>query len=309
MGSYSSYLKQTQRFLREAKQEFLNPQDLLEYVNRARREVAMRAMCVRRLTSIDGSIATITLLSGGHSYSSSPVVTISAPDFPSGQGVYPNGSQATASAVVSAGVIQQIVVTYGGSGYFEPTVTITDTTGIGAAASANVVGVNLLNPAQEQYPLSEIDVSNFPGVDSVYLVHSVSIIYADYRYSLPQYSFTTYQAMIRQYPFQYQYVPTMCSQTGQGVDGIIFMYPLPAQPYQVEYDCFCLPQDLTATNSQDVIPRPWDDVVPYFAAHLAYLEIQNLNAARYYLDLYDQMLVRYSTAVRFGRAVNPYGRY
>ncbi len=309
MGSYATYLQQTQRFLREARQDFLNPQDLLEYVNRARREVAMRAMCVRRLTPISGSIETVTVTAGGSHYSANPTVTISAPDFPSGTAPYPNGDQATATAVVSAGTIQSIQVTYGGHGYFQPIVTITDATGSGATATANIVGVNKIVLGQEQYPLSAIDVSSFPGVSCVFMVLGISIIYADYRYSLPVYSFSTYQALIRQYPFQYTYVPTFATQTHQGADGTIFMYPLPSQTYQVEYDCFCLPQDLTAPNSEDVIPQPWDDVVPYFAAHLAFLEIQNMNASEYFFKKYNEMLIRYSTAARFGRAISYYGRY
>lgn len=309
MATLNKYLQQLQRFLREAKQDFLNPEDLISYINRARREVAMRAMCVRRLTPISGSIETITVTAGGSKYSNTPTVTITAPDFPSGNGQYPNGDQATASAIVVAGVIQQIVVNYGGHGYFEPLVTITDTTGSGAAATANVVGINVVTQGKEVYNFSDIDVSSFPGVDSVYMILSVAVIYSNYRYVLPCYPMTTYQAYIRQYPFQYEYVPTFCMMTGQGSDGQIFMYPLPSQTYQVEYDCFCIPADLTDNNSQDVIPKPWDDAVSYFAAHLAYLEIQNMNSAQYYLDLYDKMLLRYSNYVRWGRTPNPYGRW
>lgn len=269
----------------------------------------MRAMCVRRLTPISGSVTTITVTTGGSGYSASPTVTISAPDFPSGQGSLASGSQATATATVAAGVIVAITVTYGGYGYFQPVVTITDSTGTGATATATVTGVNTIVAGQEQYPLSGINVSLFPGVDSVYLVHGVSVIYSNYRYSLPCYSFTVYQAMIRQYSLQYRYVPAFCSQTGQGSDGIIFMYPIPSQTYQVEYDCFCLPQDIFDDGGQDVIPKPWDDVVPYMAAHLAFLDLQNLNTAEYFWKKYNEMLVRYSTAVRFSRMVNPYGRY
>ena len=309
MGDWATYMKQTQRFLREAKQEFVNPNDILNAINRARREVAMRAMCVRRLTPVSGSCTSVTVTAGGSGYSSSPTVTISTPDFPSGQAPYPNGSQATATATVVGGVITAINIVYGGYGYFQPIVTITDSTGSGATGTVNVTGMNVIVQGQEQYPLSSIDVSMFPGVDSVYMVHGVSIIYSNYRYSLPQYDFSTYQAKIRQYSLLYQYVPAFCTQTQQGADGIMFFYPLPSQTFQAEYDCFCLPQDLTAPGSQDVIPKPWDDVVPYFAAHIIYNELQNWNAAKYYLDLYDKMLVRYSTAARWGRASNMYGRY
>ena len=38
MASLFDYLKQTQRFLREGKQDLLNPEDLIGYINRARRD-------------------------------------------------------------------------------------------------------------------------------------------------------------------------------------------------------------------------------------------------------------------------------
>jgi hypothetical protein len=187
--------------------------------------------------------------------------------------------------------------------------TITDPTGKGATAKATVLYVMTLNQGQEVYNFADVDLSPFPGVSSVYGVRSVSIIYANYRYSLPMYSFSTYQSMIRQYPFQYQYVPTFCSQYGQGATGSIYVYPLPSQTYQMEWDMQCLPQDLEDNESVEVLQSPWDELPPYFAAHLAYNEIQNLNAAKYYLDLYNQMAKEYSGEARIGRVVNPYGRY
>src|SRR5256885_1390929 len=100
MATLFNYLKQTQRFLREGKQDFLNPDDLIDYVNRARREVAGRAQCIRRLTPISGSCISASVVAAGSGYSSSPIVTISPPDFPSGQLPHASGSQATALAIV-----------------------------------------------------------------------------------------------------------------------------------------------------------------------------------------------------------------
>jgi hypothetical protein len=303
------YQKQTQKFLHDTKQELLNPRDIVGYINRARREVAERTQCVRRLTPIAGKITSYTITNQGSGYSNNPTFTVSAPDFPSGSAPYPNGSQATASGIVQGGKITSIFSTYGGDGYFQPILTITDSTGSGASATPIVTGVNKLNPGQESYNFSDIDVSIFPGVDSVFAIKGVSVIYANYRYSLPMYSFSVYQAKIRQYPFQYQYVPCFASQYGQGNQGSFYAYPIASQVYQWEFDCFCEPQDLIDNQSVDVIPRPWDDVVPYFAAHLCYLELQNFNAANYYLQLFDNMTLRKSNYARVGRAVNIYGRY
>lgn len=309
MTSLNQYMQDTQRLLRQAKQTLVNPDDLRVYINRARREIAMRSQAIRVLTPIQGSVVSVAVTDGGSGYSESPTVTITAPDFPGGGVNDPNGAQATAVATVQAGVIVGIEVTYGGSGYFRPAVTITDDTGSGATATASVSPINVLNAGQEQYRFSDINLAAFPGVEAVYYVRGVSLIYANYRYSLPCYPFSTYQSHIRQYPFQYQYVPTFCSQFGQGVNGSFFFYPLPSQAYQMEWDCQCIPSDLVDNLSVEALPAPWTDAVMYFAAHIAALELQNFQAAKGFLELYEKFAQRYSDYARAGRVVNPYGRF
>lgn len=303
------YQQDVQRLLREQKQILANPTDLARYINRARREVAMRSQAIRFLTTISAPVLSCALTAAGSGYTA-PTVTISPPDFPSGGVNSPNGRQATALATVEAGRIVGIDITDGGDGYFEPTVTITDATGTGAAAALTVGSISQLNAGQEQYKFSDIDVSSMPGVDSVYFVRSASIIYSNYRYSLPSYSFSTYQAKIRNYPAgQYQYVPTFMTQFGQGVGGSLFFFPIPSQIYQLELDCQCLPKPLVTNQSVEVLPEPWTDGVAYFAAHFAMLEIQNFNAAKGYLELFEKFAQRYSDYSRAGRVTNPYGRW
>ena len=303
------YLKQVQRLLREQKQQFSNPEDLMDYINRARREVAGRTQCIRRLTPISAPIVSAQVVTGGSGYTA-PIAVVSAPDFPGGALPNPNGAQATAAVEIINGVVQNVVMTYGGDGYFQPTITIVDPTGTGAVVNPVLGPINTLNVGQEVYPFSGIYVGNWPGVDCVHAIKSVSVIYADYRYSLPMYAFSVYQAMIRQYPFQYQYVPTMASQFGQGNNGSFYAYPLPSQTYQWEFDCFCLPQNMQLDNSiPEAIPQPWTDAVPYFAVSLAFMELGNLNAATYYEQQFDKRTLGYSGYARPGRIVNPYGRY
>jgi hypothetical protein len=308
MATLNTYLKAAQKLLHEKRQEELNPRDLIDYINEGRREVAERTQCVRRLTPICGSISGWTITNGGHGYTA-PTFTVSPPDFPSGNPINPNGLQATATGVVAGGVITSIFSQAGGAGYFQPQLTITDSTGSGATATPIIPGVNKLNPGQESYNFSDIDVSMFPGIASIFAIKSVSVIYANYRYSLPMYAFSVYQAKIRQYPFQYQYVPCFASQFGQGNQGSFYAYPIPSQTYQWEFDLFCEPQDLVDDQSVDVIPNPWSDVVQYWAAFKGYSELQNFNAARYYLDMFDNMTQRKSNYARIGRSVSQYGRY
>jgi hypothetical protein len=303
------YLKQTQRFLREQRQEFMNPGDLMVYINRARREVAGRTQCIRRLTPISGQITQATVLTPGTGYTN-PVAVITPPDFPSGVLPSPGGRQATAGIERSGTTISGFNINDGGDGYFMPQASVSDPTGTGATIGLTLSPINTLNIGQEVYPFSGIYLGNWPGVDSVHAIKSASVIYANYRYMLPMYDFSTYQAQIRQYPFQYQYVPTFCSQYGQGAGGSFYAYPLPSQTYQWEFDCFCLPMDMTLDNSiPEAIPAPWTDAVPYFAASLAYMELQNWNAAKFYGEEFDKRTLGYSSYARPGRRVNPYGRY
>lgn len=308
MTTMFDHVKMTQQFIGDENQSRVNPRDLFSWINRGRRKIASQCQCIRVKSSISGQIFTWTLTSGGSGYTA-PVCVITPPDFPSGTLPFPNGDQAVAVATVQGGVITSIQNVYGGYGYFQPVMTITDATGINATATPTVKYVMTLNRGQEVYNFTDVDLTPYPGVQMIYGVRSVSIIYANYRYSLPMYSFSTYQAMIRQYPFQYQYVPTFCSQYGQGAAGSIYVYPLPSQTYQMEWDMQCLPQDLIDDQSVEVIQRPWDELPPYFAAHLAYAKLQNMNASKYYLDLYNNMAQAYSGEARIGRVTNPYGRY
>jgi hypothetical protein len=249
------------------------------------------------------------MTSGGTGYSTSPTVTISSFDFPSGFGPAPNGRQATASAIVVGGVIDSIVITDGGSGYFQPQLTITDPTGTGAAGTLTVSPSNNLNIGQEVYNTADFDMSGNPGVGLPYFVRSISLIYSNYRYSLPIYSFSVYQSMIRSYPFQYQYVPTFATQFAQGTKCSLFLYPLPSQSYQFEVDVQCLPLDLIDNQSVEAIPDPWTDCVPWYALHLSYLEMQDFNRANGYLQMYEKFTQNFCNFTRIGRTVNPYGRY
>ena len=301
-----SYAQQTQRLIGDVSQAIVPFNDIVNYVNQARRHVAELTQCCRVLTPVSGSISSITVLTGGSGYTS-PSVTITPPDAPGGTASNPNGLQATAVAHLTGTSITSITVS-ANAGYFNPTVTITDPTGVNATAQPVVSSIAQTVQGQEVYAFSAVPLGGAQGVSSIIAVKSISILYNNFRYSLPVYSFTEYQAYIRRYPFQYSYVPTVGSQYGQGANGSLYLYPIASQAYQMELDCFCLPSDLATDADYDAIPLPWSDSVPYFAAYLAFLQMQKANDARGMLDLFDKMLVRQSQSARPGRITNPYGR-
>lgn len=307
MASLFYYLKGSQRLLRDQRIDAINPGDFIDYINEARREVAMRAQCLPVLTPITGSIIGWKVTNGGANYTN-PVLVVSTPDFPSGNPPFPNGSQATAQAIVQGGVITNIESVFGGYGYYQPSIAITDSSGSGAAAVPIMSFINQLQPGQETYNFSDVDLSQFPGIASIFMVRSVSIIYSNYRYSLACPSFSVYQGLIRNYPNTFEYTPFYCAQFGRGTGGSFYMYPLPSQQFQMEWHALCLPADLADDQSVDVLPQPWTDAVKFFAAHLAMLEIQNFNVAQGYLQMFDQYMKRYGSYANSGRIQNLYGR-
>lgn len=302
------YMKSVQRFIHDSNQKLVDPQDIIVYINNARREVAMRAQCVRRLTPISAQIVSATILNGGTGYTN-PTVGISSPDSPGGQLLNPNGAQAVGTATQLGGAIDNVYITYGGDGYFQPQIVIHDPNGVGAVIQANVGPILTANYAQEVYNFSDVDLSVFPGVKSIYTALSFSLLYANGRYTALVYSFSQYQAMIRQYgPGMYYYVPCFAVQYGRGAGGSIYLYPPPSQSLQMEWDCLCLPSDLSRDEDYEAIPEPWTDAVPYWAAHLAFLELQNANSARMYKDLFDERMHRFGGYALPGRATSQYGR-
>ena len=302
------YLQQTQRFLRDQDQKLLHPEDLISYINRARREIALRSQSIRLTPPTQGAVQTITVLNPGSGYTD-PTITITRPDAPNGRLPFPAGDQATAIPLLVGDQIASVSVINGGDGYFQPQAFVSDPTGTGAVLQCATEPLNNLNFAQETYQFKDIPLGQFPGVDSVFAVIEIAVIYANYRYVLPTYPYSVYQAQIRQYPTQYLYVPTMRTQVGDGTSASCLFYPIPSQSYRCEWDCLCLPSELNFDEDFEAIPKPWTDAVPYMAAHLAYLELQNANLARMYLDLYDNFNHRYSAYTRITQTVNPYGRW
>lgn len=305
----AAYLAQVQRLLGTGTdQNLYTNADLTAYINEAREFIALKTQCIRRLTPISGPITSFTVLSAGVGYST-PQVLVSAPDFPSGIPPTPLGAQATATVNSGTG-ITALTVQSAGNGYFQPRVTFSGT-GQGATVMAVVSGINITQPGQETYRFMDVNgmvATSGSGVQSIFMVRGISLLYASARYTLRHESLSKYQALDRNFAYQFQYVPNVWAQNEQGTFGTVMMYPVPSQVYQMEWDTCCLPTPLVTDADPEAIPPPWNQGVKYFAAYLAFSGKQRFSDADRMKAEFQSFLQSYRAEVSPGGVNNWYGR-
>lgn len=264
----SDYLQQTQRLVGDTKAEIYNPADLTVYVNLARAQVAAEGQCVRVLPPSAGGVTGITPVTAGTGYSpETTTVTLSAPD-------QAWGTQATALPVVVNGQVTAYTIVSPGSGYSVsvPNVTITGA-GTGAAGLAAIQPVNATVEDQQEYKFCDVPLWNYPAVKSILSVRNITIIWTNFRYPTFSVSFSKFQAKYNPYTRNtFLYAPIIRCQFGQGDQGSIWFSPVPNQVYPMEWDCSGLPIDLIDDSTEEAIPEPWTQAVPFWAAWLALQE-------------------------------------
>lgn len=154
---------------------------------------------------------------------------------------------------------------------------------------------------QRQYPFSSIA---FPvGTQGVQGVINVRMM----TYSVPG---SEGQAMVtpREWEFFNTYVlatmplvdgsgnpiggaPEMWAQFGQGANGTLFINR-PDIIYTLNLDTVCYPVQLTTDATPEAVPYLWTDAIPYYAAYLALLAVQEDEKAAGMLKLYQGFAAR-----------------
>lgn len=289
----NTYISQTQTILHDFNGVFYgSPLNLTSIINTARNKVALKGQCIRVLPPSSSSVATFTKVAGGSGYTSNPTITVSGPDVP-------NSTQATATAVVSGGVITAINIAIAGNGYVNtPTVTITDTTGVGASYTASLLFTPMTTTSnQEVYNFSAFNslVARTSGVATIQEVLSVSVSYGTKKPSLRYLPFAQFQAYCRIFNNTQQNYPSFWSQYSKGANGSIYVFEVPTGTYQMEWDCACLPIALATDSDPEAIPYPWTDAVQYYAAHLCYEYAQRSDDAARMLAKFNQKMMEANT--------------
>jgi len=268
MALLSDYQLQVQELVHDTAAIDFTTSELTSYINQSRNRVALDFHNVRYLFQnaslisgveqypIFGGVCGCTILSGGVNYVT-PVISIAAP----GGG----GVTATATAVVSGGVIIQVNMSNYGSGYGGPTppaVTVTDAGG-GTGAQLTAMVEN-----------------------NVFDINSISVLWGLQRYTLGWLPFTMFQAFCRANTTLRRQPAVWTTHTEQN---IFFVYPIPDQAYVIDLDVIGLPVPLVnPTDVDSMIIPPINDCVQFYAAFLALLKLQNFEQANFYEQKYDK---------------------
>lgn len=267
MATLQTYLTQTRRLLHDATGKYWTDVDLIDAINQAQRRVVVDSACLRRLQTCYisgglevygyGSVSGATVNHGGLGYVASTVgVTTTAS---------PTGDSAVASANVTAGSVVSITVSYGGSGYLTaPTFDIAPAPpgGVTATCTPTIVSSNTL------------DVLN------------ITLLWGSMRITLERKPFTWFQAFARAWQ-GYSQRPAVCAQYGQDK---WYIGPIPDQYYVSEWDTVIAPTDLSQLTDISQIRTPYDDVLPFYAAHIAKFKEQSHNEADVFLNLYQRKM-------------------
>lgn len=308
----NSYIQRTQRLLHDPNAQFWSVSDLTAYINEGRNQIAMEGQCIRVLPPTSSNIGAINVVNGGTGYSANPTVTITG-----------QGTGASATAVVSAGVITAIALVSGGQGYFPQStgVTITDPTGHGATATVFIANALATANNIEVYNFSQYNAlvqlaptglagggqGGGPGVLSIFGVDGISISWGQgMKPTVFHFDWSSFQAYLRAYSIGLMGYPSYASQYGQGVNGSIALWPIPSGTYAMDWDCFCLPIPLASDSDPEAIPFPWTDAVPTFAAHLAFENSRQTDNADRMLKKYQWFMQRAGTFSRFGAVPDYY---
>jgi hypothetical protein len=105
-----------------------------------------------------------------------------------------------------------------------------------------------------------------------------------------------YQNLVTSYPYYW-------SVLNDGEDGEVWLFPVPSQPSEMEWDVYATPSGLYSNNDPDAIPGGFRNSIKYGAVSLALQAKQRFADAEY---MYDQFMRRIMTgAVARDRGKTP----
>ncbi len=284
LGAYAQggdYVAQVRSLIHDPSASDLTDAQILTLVNNARLRTAQDLRVCRQFISglntisqqetypLNGWVGGVIVTNGGANYANGTTAVFT------GGG----GSGAAATVIVSGGVVMGINMTNWGGGYTSTPSLALANVGSGSGATFQVVAGLMIHDILTMTVLW----NGAPAPQS-----SLAVTF-DW---LP---FMAFQAFCRAYrgtfsnPGAYTVHYGTTSPTMQTADARAFyIYPIPNQAYTLEMDVSILPSPLQALTDVDYqIVTPWNDAVQYFAAHLAFLGLQQFAQAGSLKGIYE----------------------
>jgi hypothetical protein len=288
----TNYQNEAADLLHDPSNNYWTAAQLTGYINRARLRISGRSQSVRLLLS-GGTITAVAVNAPGSGYSGTVATIV----------VNGAGQQAQLTGTFSGGALSTVTLVNGGWGYVTgttTTATVTDSLGVNGGATVTFTIDNSLTTvvAQEVYQFSTAQTlarnqTLLAGVDQIMGVFSVACAWganAAMKPLLQPKIWTEFQAYFRSYNTGMQNFPTVWSQYSMGVNGSIYLWELPSQNSQMDWDCWCNPVALVTDATAEALSYPWTTPVPYYAAYLALLDAQRYEEAKAQKGEYDERM-------------------
>jgi len=135
-------------------------------------------------------------------------------------------------------------------------------------------------------------------------VMGISVIVNNERLKLQYLPYTQFDAFIRGW-VNFQDWPVAFSRIGATQ---IVIGPVPNQNYPCDWDVAVVPAAIAVSGDPEPIPTPFTEPVQYYAAYKAKLKPQAQGEAKFFLDLYQEVLKRNVLAWMTRVIKNPYSR-
>jgi hypothetical protein len=135
-------------------------------------------------------------------------------------------------------------------------------------------------------------------------VMGISVIVNNERLKLQYLPYTQFDAFVRGW-VNFQDWPVAFSRVGATQ---IVVGPVPNQNYPCDWDVSIVPPALALATDPEPIPVPFQEPVQYYAAYKAKLKPQAQGEAKYFYDLYLEILKRCTLAWASRIIKNPYSK-
>jgi hypothetical protein len=116
-----------------------------------------------------------------------------------------------------------------------------------------------------------------------------------------------FQAYCRAWAVGVTSFPFVWSQFGDGERGQVWLFPIPNQALEMQWQTDCAPKDIFSNDDYEALPDPFTTYVPFYAAHLAALNSQRYGQAQILLDLFEKNSGLSRAASDRGKAPSMYG--